>query len=279
MADIIMIKIEKNDINLYESITCGQMFRYSINDNKYILILDDRVVELYEDNKYIYIESSNNDNIEDKIISFLDLNRDYNEINNKLIKIDNSLKEVIELNKGFKIFRQYPFETMISYIISANNNVRNIQKAVNLLSQKYGEKIIFKENVYYLFPTLIKLKTLSLEDISLIKIGFRAKYVYNFIQNISNDDIEKIKTMNTIDAMNYLMTFNGIGLKVASCILMFSYGNFDVFPIDTWVKKYMLDNYGISDIKKIEQFAKDRYKEYSGLALQYFFHSKRNKQN
>ena len=73
------------------------------------------------------------------------------------------------------------------------------------------------------------------------------------------------------------MSYKGIGLKIASCILLFGYKRLDVFPIDTWVKKYMKDIYGISDIKKIKDFTKDKYGKYSGLVIQYMFHSKRNK--
>ena len=74
-----------------------------------------------------------------------------------------------------------------------------------------------------------------------------------------------------------MTSFNGIGLKIASCILLFGYKRLDVFPIDTWVKKYMMDNYGIADINKIKEYATNKYGEYSGLAIQYMFHSKRNK--
>ena len=84
--------------------------------------------------------------------------------------------------------------------------------------------------------------------------------------------------MDTEEALEYLMSYKGIGLKIASCILLFGYHRFDVFPIDTWVKKYMFDTYNLNDIKKIEKFTKEKYKEYSGLVIQYMFHSKRNKE-
>lgn len=272
-----MKKIFKKDINLYDTITCGQIFRYYIDNNRYTLILEDRVVELYDDDTYIYIESSNEYNIENIVINYLDLNRDYNKINNQLISSDESLRDIIDKCNGFKIINQYPFETMISYIISANNNVRNIQKSVNLISEKYGDKIIFKDKVYYLFPTLDKMIHISIDELNDLKLGFRSKYIYDFVNNINTNDIKKINDMPTSLALNYLMSFKGIGLKIASCILLFGYSRLDVFPIDTWVKKYMNDTYNIKDINKIEEFARNKYKEYSGLVIQYMFHSKRNK--
>ena len=83
--------------------------------------------------------------------------------------------------------------------------------------------------------------------------------------------------MSSEDALNYLKSLNGVGDKVASCILLFGYHRFDVFPIDTWVKKYMKDKYNIEGVDNIQKFVKNKYKEYSGLAIQYMFHYKRNK--
>lgn len=272
-----MKKINKRDINLYDTITCGQIFRYLINDNEYIIILSDRVVRLTEDDNFIYIYASNEEDIENIIENYLGLSIDYEGINKLLIESDNSLTNIIESCKGFKIINSPKFETIISYIISANNNVRNIQKCVNLLSEKYGEKVIFEGNTYYLFPTLDVFKTLSIDDLNDIKLGFRSKYIYEVVNSITLDDINKIDEMNTSDAIEYLTSYKGIGLKIASCILLFGYKKLDVFPIDTWVKKYMNDTYGISDIKKIEEYTKEKYKDYSGLVIQYMFHSKRNK--
>ena len=272
-----MKKICKNDINLNDAITCGQIFRYFVTNDKYTLILSDRVVELYEDNKYIYATSNNETNLENILINFLDLNRDYEKINQYLINNDNSLKTIIESCKGFKIINSPSFEMIISYMISANNNVKNIQRSVNLLSLKYGKEVIFNNKKYYLFPTLDDMKKLNLNDYENLKLGFRSKYIYNLINNITNEDILRINELSTNDAILYLMSYKGIGLKIASCILLFGYKRLDVFPIDTWVKKYMKDIYGISDIKKIKDFTKDKYGKYSGLVIQYMFHSKRNK--
>ena len=142
-------------------------------------------------------------------------------------------------------------------MISANNNVRNIQKSVNLMSERYGEKVMFEDKEYYLFPSLDKLKTLSIDDLNSLKLGFRSEYIYNLLNNITASDIDRVDSMSTRDAITYLTSFKGIGLKIASCILLFGYKRFDVFPIDTWVKKYMSDNYGISDIKDIEKYEQE----------------------
>ena len=117
------------------------------------------------------------------------------------------------------------------------------------------------------------------EELRNLKTGFRDEYIYEIVNKINNKtfDLQNIDTMNTNDALAYLMNNKGIGEKVASCILLFGYARFDVFPIDTWIKKYMLENHNIKTIKEIKKYSIDHYGENCGLALQYMFNAKRNK--
>ena len=277
-----MIEIKNCDINLHDTITCGQCFRfYEESDNSYTLILSDRVINVKQVNDSLFIESNNYDDLENIVKNYFDLNRNYDEINKKLLEIDNTIKDCIENSKGLKILNQEPFEMIISYIISQNNKVSRISNSINYISKKYGKKIIFKGSEYYLFPTFDELKHIDLETLKESKVGFRDKYILSAIKRIEDGklDIEKIKDMNTSDALNYLELVKGIGPKVASCILLFAYSRLDVFPIDTWVKKaieYLYDDVPINQ-KKITEFAYQKYGEYCGLALQYMFHYMRNK--
>ena len=271
-----MIKIHLNKyIDLNNTITCGQIFRYEQeNDGSFTVVLTDRVVNIKQDNNYLIVNSNKLDNLEKTIIDYLDLNRDYLNIINRINQLD---KKLI-CSKGLKIIKQEPLECIISYVISQNNSVNNIRNSLNLISKKYGEKVVFNNKDYYLFPKINKLSSITLNDFRLCKVGFRDKYLVSIINSIVDNslDINKIYEMNSKDALDYLISFKGIGMKVASCILLFSYQKYDVFPIDTWVKKYMLDNYNIKDVKEIREYAKKTYKEYSGLAIQYMFNSKRN---
>lgn len=271
-----MITIKNTDINLDDTITCGQIFRYEKeDDNSYTVILSDRVVNLKKDNNDLLVESSNENNLLEVINNYLDLNTNYEKLNKELIKKDKSLKEIIKSCEGLKMIHQPKFECTISYIISQNNRVPQIAKTLNNISEKYGEKVMFNNKEYYLFPSKEKLKNVTIEDFRNLKTGFRDKYLYNFIN--SNIDLNSIDNMNSKEALDYLMSIKGIGEKVASCILVFAYSRYDVFPIDTWVKKYMKDTYNIEGVKNIRTFAIDKYDKYSGLVIQYMFHYKRNK--
>ncbi len=273
-----MLKI-KNNFDLRSTITCGQIFRYIEDNNSFIVIIKDRVIKLTEEEDFIIIESNKYDNLKEIIYDYFDLNRDYNKIAVNILKKDDKIKNAIEYSKGLKMIHQDPFETLISYIISQNNRVSSISNSLNMISANYGEKVVFEGKDYYLFPSVQKLSRLTIQDFRNCKVGFRDKYLYEIIQNIINKklNLESIYNMDGEDALKYLMNFKGIGMKVASCILLFAYQKFDVYPVDTWVKKFMKDDYNIEGENNIRNFTSTTYKEYSGLAIQYMFNYKRNK--
>lgn len=268
-----------NNLDLDNTICCGQIFRYEkLEDDSYIVILKDRIVKLkYVDNK-LYIDSNNMDNIENVIREYLDLDRDYINIIDKIKECDDILGKYLDKSIGLKMIKQDPIECIVSYIISQNNSVRNIKNSLDLISYKFGDKVIFLDTEYYLFPSIDKLSKISLEEFRECKVGFRDRYLVDIISDIVENrlNVNYIFEMNSEDSLRYLMSFRGIGMKVASCILLFAYGKYDVYPIDTWVKKYMDTNYGIKDEKKIKEFCKEKYGKYSGIAIQYMFNGMRN---
>lgn len=275
-----MLEIKDVNINLKDTITCGQIFRYIIeDDNSYTVILKDRVINIFQEKNNLYVKSNIDDNLENIVREYFDLNRDYNDFI-KSLDLDDNIREIYNFCDGFKIINQSAFECIISYIISANNGVPQIRNAVNNIAERYGKKVSFEGKDYFLFPSYKDLKNVSKEEYRSLKVGFRDKYIYEIVQKINNEEfsINDINNMNSEDAMKYLMTNNGIGEKVSSCILLFSYSRLDVFPIDTWVKKYMKDTYNIEGVENIKKFTKEKYSGYTGLIIQYMFHYKRNKE-
>ena len=273
-----MIKINVKNLNLKDTITCGQIFRFEENNDSYIVILKDRVVRLKYENNILYVSSNDETNLEQVIRKYLDLDRDYESINKKLIYKNNELEDIINYSSGLKMIQQEPYETLISYIISANNRVSMISKVVDNISKKYGKKVMFENCEYYLFPNNKEMKDCTKEILRSLKTGFRDEYIYEVVNKINRDEfnLDSINNLSTKDALEYLMKNKGIGEKVASCILLFAYSRFDVFPIDTWVKKYMKEKYDITDISKIKKFFNEQYGEYCGLVIQYIFNYNRN---
>lgn len=272
------MKIKKNDIDLDSTLMSGQAFRITKEqDNSYTCILTDRVVNIKEDNDFLIVNSNKEENLEMVVKHYLDYGRDYSLINEKLSTSDVFYGGV---PSGYKVLKQDKFEMYISYIISQNNNVKRISSTINKISEKYGEKVEFNNKTYYLFPKMSDMINLTKDNLKEFNLGFRDEYINNALNVLKENPfyLEELDMLNTDVALKSLMKIKGIGLKVASCILMFGYSRFDTFPIDTWVKKYVSEKLGIKDdIKVISKYMKEIFNEYSGLAIQYMYHINRNR--
>lgn len=270
----------KSDINLYDTLMSGQAFRINIEDDEsFTIIISDRILNIKQENDYLIVNSNNEEDLELVTRYYLDLDRDYDVLNKELSK-NEILKRDINLCKGYKVLKQDKFEMYISYIISQNNNVKRISGSINKISKRYGKKVKYNNKEYYLFPTFEELKNITIEELRECGVGFRDSYIINALNKLKENPffLEELDMLPTDEAIKELMKIKGIGLKVASCILMFGYSRFDTFPVDTWVKKYVSENFKIKDdIKIISKFMKDNFKENSGLAVQYFYHINRNK--
>ena len=275
---MIKIRITK-PFKLDDTITCGQIFRFfKQDDNSYDIILKDRVINVYMDEEYLCVSSNNENDLEKVVRLYFDLDNDYALMNNYLRKSDKKIIPAVDFSSGLMMIKQDPFETIMEYIISANNGVPQIANALNNIAKNYGKKIVFNDKEYFLFPQYKDLKDVSVEEFRNCKVGFRDKYLKLMIDKLNNNEInlDEFYDLDTKEALDKLMENVGIGPKVASCILLFAYQKYDVFPIDTWVKKVMKNDYGIEGEKNKRDCATKTYGKYSGIAIQYLFNYGRN---
>lgn len=274
------MKIKTNNFNLDVCINSGQFFRYNLeSDGSYTIILKDRIINAKQIDEFLYVDSNNNNDLDKIVRNFFDLDTNYTLFNKYILEQDNGLKDIVEYSKDFKILNMEPFETVISYIISQRNSVNNIRKKVNILSELYGSKVYYKDKEYYLFPTPKQLENVTIEQYSSIGLGYRDKYLFNTIKDINCGklNLDYIYKLNGNEGIKYLLNYSGIGLKVASCILLFAYRKYDVFPIDTWIIKGVKDVYNIDKVKCIKDYCEKNLNKYSGIMLQYVFNYYRNK--
>ena len=275
-----MIRIYCGNMNLSETLLSGQCFRvYKLEDSSFDVILSDRVINVFQEDDYLLVDSDNYDDLEKVVINYFDLNRNYSEIIDSLKMNNLDFVDILDKCGSYRILRQDPLEMLVSYIISQNNNVKRISKSIETFCELYGEQIEFNNKLYYLFPSFDKIVTLNLPDIQKLKIGFRDKYILSAIVFLKNnrDFVSKINSMNTNEAFTYLMQIKGIGMKVASCILLFGFARFDTFPIDTWVIKFVKDFYDFDgNSKQVKKFLEEKFDENIGLCIQYMFHYNRN---
>ena len=266
---------------------CGQCFRWDEEkDGSYTGVVGDNVINVKKVDNAIYFSSFGADNLETLITEYFDLKRDYEKIKCELSKIDNYLANSIKYGSGIRILNQDLWETIISFIISANNNIPRIKGIIERLSKKYGNKIEWKGRDYYTFPTIEELAKASVEDLRKLGLGFRDVRVYETTHKILNKEVnlEKLhEEPDTQKARDTLLTLAGVGPKVADCILLFStLKRFDVFPIDVWVRRVMNELYLKKEDetkvnkREIEKLAKEKYGALEGIAQQYLFYWKRD---
>lgn len=280
-----MAKVEFNNLSDFELahiFECGQCFRWrKISEGKYIGVIKNGVVEITKTTpSSVWIEYefySDNDELdyEKALKDYFDLNTDYSKIKSVISKDDLNLQKAIEYGTGIRILNQDPWEMLISFIISAANNIPRISKTIENISKKYGKEIVYKGQKYYLFPTPKELSKASIEDLRALNLGFRDKYVYGATKMVNEGEIDlnTIVTLDYLEAKKELKRVAGVGDKVADCILLFSMKKHEAFPVDTWIKKVMAELYNESkDIKKIANFATEKFGEHAGIAQQYLFY-------
>jgi N-glycosylase/DNA lyase len=262
---------------------CGQCFRWSRQGNgNYIGVAFGKVIEVEKRGNDLIIYNTNEKEFSEVWLDYFDLRRDYSSIKETLSE-DPLLKQSVEFGHGIRILQQDPFELVISFIISANNRIPMIKRAIDNISKRWGETIEYKEKTYYTFPTVEQLSKASMEEIEACGVGFRAKYIADTVGKIYKSmteeykqeyDLNRIKAQNDDGCHEALQVFNGVGPKVADCIMLFSMGKYSAFPVDVWVKRAMQHFYLAPEVslKKIRDFGRDKFGELSGFAQQYFFY-------
>ena len=264
---------------------CGQCFRWNANpDGSYVGVIKQGVISVKKEKDDFIFTGVCNGDIESIIKDYFDLNRDYKQIKSELSKVDINLEKSIEYGKGIRILNQDLWETIISFIISANNNIPRIKGIIERLSKKYGNEIIWNNNKYYTFPTPEQLKDVSVEEFRSLGLGFRDVRLYETTKMIINKEIDlnDLEKQDTDIAREMLLNLSGVGPKVADCILLFStLKRFDVFPIDVWVRRVMNDLYIKNEDeskvskKQIMNLANEKFGNMAGIAQQYLFYWKR----
>ena len=270
---------KQNSFELKDIFECGQCFRWNEQeDGSYTGVIKDGIINVKKENEDIVFLGICNRDIKEVIYEYFDLNKDYERIKEKLSNIDEYLKTSVEYGKGIRILNQDLWETIISFIISANNNIPRIKGIIERLSKKYGNEIEWNGKKYYTFPSCEQLKDVTVQEYRNLGLGFRDVRLYETTQMILNKevDLEKLENNpNTQEVRNELLKLSGVGPKVADCILLFSdLKRFDVFPIDVWVRRVMNDLYikepdetKVSK-SKIEKIADEKFGKLKGLAQQ-----------
>lgn len=271
------------DFELSDVFDCGQCFRWERTaENCYEGVARGKALILEKDGSNLIFHGTSKEDFDNIWYDYFDFSRDYSKIKNILSK-DKILLEAISYGDGIRILKQDTFEALISFIISAGNNIPRIKGIINRLSMNFGEKFEYMGKSYYSFPTPEKLSTLTLEELRVIRAGFRDKFILAAAKAVQSGalNINSLSEMSSAEAKKVLMQLPGVGDKVSDCILLFGLAKHDSFPVDVWIKRIMEYCYFDKTEQKrevISDFAFKQYGEYGGFAQQYlFFWARENK--
>lgn len=267
-----MIKFENvRDFDCDHIFDCGQCFRWNRNeDGSYDGVAGDLAANIRYEDGSVYVEGDGDEAFWRR---YLDLDTDYGHIKEVLSKND-IIRKALPYGYGIRLLKQDRWETIISFIVSQNNNIPRIKGCIEKICMLAGRNL---GDGKHAFPTCEELSRLTEEDLAPARLGYRAKYIAKASREIAELGGEEY--LDSIDWENkkvrdFLISLTGIGPKVADCIMLFGFGRYDAFPIDVWVKRLMNRLYGIdeSDLKGMKAFAEENFGEYGGFAQQYLFH-------
>lgn len=253
--------------SLPDTLDCGQAFRWVQNpDGSWQAIVNKRLLRVSANRDTFCIYNCTAREFNDTWAAYFDLYRDYGKICNA-ISVNPVLKDAAAICGGIRLLRQDPWETLCSFILSQNNNIPRIKGIIDRLCLYFGDSI----EGGYTFPDAKDLAVLTLDDLAPLRSGFRAKYILDAAQKVANGTVplQALYKSNTETARAALMKINGVGPKVADCVLLFAYGKLDAFPQDVWIKRAMqtLFNGRLPDAAV----------PYAGIVQQYIFHYARTK--
>lgn len=224
---------------LEEILTGGQSFSWTRKeDGSYEAVLNEKV----------YRVSSEKDFYADPFLrNYYDADTDYDAARRVIASKDALLKDAVEKFPTLRILRQDPWISMISFILSQNNNIKRIKMLYDRLSEVYGHEV---EKGYYSFPTPEELSRTSASELRDLRVGFRDRFIMDAIEK--HEILDRIPSLSYDEAEQLLMTVTGIGKKVASCILLFGFHRMEAFPVDVWIKKVLAAYYPGKDLSYFE---------------------------
>lgn len=289
----------KEDFVPSHILECGQIFSYKkLGEEHFVVLSADKMAEILPSERGYTIKTADAEYFE----NFFDLKTDYSSIKNRLGKFE-ILQKPIEFGGGIRILHQNLFETLISFIVSANNNIKRIQLILGRMRENFGTKIEAKgkfalegegefsnkeggENCFYSFPTRQQLLGATVEDFVALGAGYRAPLLHKVLRQVDEQTLQSWRALPTAELRAKLISLAGVGPKVADCVLLFGYGKKDVFPVDTWIEKmffkyYTLQQLQAADAKisksqtslreQIRHYLTAQFGQLSGYAQQYLF--------
>jgi len=253
---------------------CGQCFRFVPDNGGYAGVAHGRVLHVEKHGQTVRLWPCSEQAYHEIWHHYFDMETDYEKLLEALPK-DGFLQASVSYGRGLRLLWQPPFETLITFILSANNNFPRIRSLVGNLCKAYGEPI---EEGFHDFPSPEALAAASEDGFRALGAGYRAPYLLSAAQAVAGGfDLNALKSLPYTEAKKALQTLDGVGPKVADCVLLFSLGHRCAFVQDVWIRRVLHEVYDAPKAQaENERFVRARFGEYGGIVQQYLFHYARS---
>ncbi len=255
--------IKSDMFSAAQTFLCGQCFRFDRDGDGFVGVAHGRVLNVCDAEDGVLIKNMTESEFDARWRHYFDLDRDYAAVAATFPQSDEHLMLAVRSCGGIRILNQDPWEALLSFIISQNNNIPRIKGVIKNMCRLFGDSI---GDDFYAFPTAERLAGLTEEDIAPLRCGYRAPYILQCACDVASGrlDLDEVRSMDYAAAKKRLLAVKGVGPKVADCALLFGFGFGQAFPVDTWVKKVMRERYG-------DGFDIASFGPYAGFAQQYLF--------
>lgn len=275
-----MNRLDITNYNLEATLLGGQSFTWEKTKDVYLGTHRKNAIALKQENSQIFWQTYPENNNEELVKDYLNLNLNYDDVINLILK-DDYIKSAVSTNTGVRILNQ-DFETVLmNFILSSHKSVKGVRKLVRDISKKYGKLICTEYGDIYSFPSPDVISKLSEKELREIGAGFRAPYLKAASEKLVKEKqhIEGLLSKGTRDLKEYLITFKGIGDKIADCILVFGLRRLDVTPLDIWGKRVLIEFYNVDpklDYLSMSKWYTKYFGEHTAIAGQILFEYIRN---
>ncbi len=263
--------IEKTPtFDVWQTLDCGQVFRFKQIDGGYRICAGRHCADIIDLGTKYRFECDDAEFFK----HYFDFDTDYRALQVECAD-GGMVSEAIEYGRGIHILRQDPKETIFSFIISQNNHIPRIKGIIERICDALGDDM----GGYHAFPTVEALANVGEEFYAKLGAGYRAAYLDRVAKALVGVDFEEWKALSTDALRVKLLSLYGVGRKVADCILLFGFNRFDVFPVDTWIKKVFEEEYKNVPADKMATLLIQKYGYHAGFVQQWLFFYKRNEKN
>lgn len=275
------------EFDLEHTLESGQCFRWQrLTVGQYVGIVSGCALHVRQEKNELRVRHCGGpvpQNFAGFVHHYFDLSLDYRAVLRRLRR-DKPFAQRALRPATLHILRQEPFEVLISFVISANNHIPRIRSIIERVCNHYGSPLETPWGAAYSFPSPEALASAHPHDLrTKCGLGYRDVYVHSAARAIAaQPDFAGWSEWPTEDLRQRLLQLDGVGEKVADCILLFGFHRLEAFPVDTWIRRAMIELYfpgQMPRLRELQALAASRFGAYAGIAQQYLFTDFRSQKN